>query len=86
MQRLEGWTPRRTSAARLSPNSEARQQSLTGLLALIEIGRPLLLQESSEVETIEIHHFDPGRHKITHKRLLRVVAGVDFRDGSELRV
>ena len=39
-----------------------------------------------KVEAVKIHHLVPRRHKVTHKRLLRVVAGIDLRDGSELGV
>lgn len=39
-----------------------------------------------KVEAVKIHHLGPRRHKIAYKRLLRVVACIDFRDGSELRV
>ncbi len=41
---------------------------------------------SNEVEAVQIHHLVPRRHEVAHKLLLRVVAGIDFRDGSELRV
>ncbi len=41
---------------------------------------------SGEVEAIKIHHLVPRSHKVTHKRLLRVVTCIDFRDGSELGV
>jgi hypothetical protein len=39
-----------------------------------------------EVETIEIHHFVPGRHEVVYEFFVRVVAGVDFGDGTKLRV
>ena len=42
--------------------------------------------ELSKVETIEIHHLLPCRHKLTYERLLRVVTRIDFRNGSELGV
>ncbi len=41
---------------------------------------------SRKVEAIKVHHFVPGRHKVTHEGLLRVAAGIDFRDGPELGV
>ncbi len=41
---------------------------------------------SGKVEAIEIHDLVPRSHKVTHKRLLRVVTRVDFRNGSELGV
>jgi hypothetical protein len=37
-----------------------------------------------KVEPVKIHHPVPGSHEVAHKRLLRVAAGIDFRDGSEL--
>src|ERR1700732_3657165 len=39
-----------------------------------------------KVKAIEIHHFVPRSHEVTRERPLRVVAGVDFRDGSQLSV
>ena len=42
--------------------------------------------ESDKVEAVEIHHLVPRRHEVAHKRLTCVVAGIEFRDGSELRV
>src|SRR5437773_1357048 len=39
-----------------------------------------------KVEAVKIHHLVPRSHKVTHKCLMRVVAGIDFRDSSELRV
>ena len=39
-----------------------------------------------KVEAVKIHHLVPRSHEVTHKRLLRVVACIDFRDGSELGV
>ena len=44
------------------------------------------LRSVSKVEAIEIHHLVPGRHEVIDKLLLRVVTGIDFRDGSKLRV
>ena len=41
---------------------------------------------SRKVEAIKVHHFVPGRHKVTHEGRLRVAAGIDFRDGPELGV
>ena len=31
-----------------------------------------------KVEAIKVHHFIPGRHKVTDECLLRVVARIDF--------
>src|SRR5258705_12701249 len=45
-----------------------------------------LTPSSGKVEAIKVHHFVPGRHKVTHERLLRVAARIDFREGSELGV
>lgn len=39
-----------------------------------------------EVETIEIHDLGPGQSEIIHEFLLCIVAGIDFREGSKLRV
>ena len=39
-----------------------------------------------KVEAIQVHHLVPCSHEILHKRLLRVVGCVDFRDCPELRV
>src|SRR5262249_7209662 len=39
-----------------------------------------------QVESVEIHHLAPRGHEVTHELLLRVVAGIAFRDGPELRV
>src|SRR5205823_12789515 len=41
---------------------------------------------SSEVEAIEVHDLVPCTHEVTHELLLRVLACVDLRDGSELGV
>ena len=41
---------------------------------------------SGKIEAIKIHYLIPRSHKVTHKRLLRVVTCVDFRYGSELGV
>jgi len=41
---------------------------------------------SGKVEAIEMHDLVPRGREVTHKRLLRVVTRVDFRDGSELGV
>src|SRR6267378_863659 len=37
-------------------------------------------------EAIEIHHLVPSSHEVTHERLLRVAAPIDFREGAQLRV
>ena len=39
-----------------------------------------------EVKAIEIHHLGPGGHEVVDELLLRIVAGVDFRNGPKLRV
>ena len=39
-----------------------------------------------KVEAIEIHDLVPCSHEIPYKRVLRVITGVDFRNGSELGV
>src|ERR1700691_1834594 len=49
--------------------------------------RALVLPRSSgKVVAIKVHHLVPGSHEVLHKRLLRVVTCIDFRQGSELRV
>ena len=42
--------------------------------------------KSRQVVAIQVHHLVPGRHEVTHKRLLSIVARIDFRDGSKLGV
>src|SRR3954452_21724387 len=41
---------------------------------------------SGEVEPIEVHDLVPRGHEVAYELLLRVVARVDLRDGSELGV
>ena len=41
---------------------------------------------SGEVEAISVHHLGPGRHEVLHELLLRVRAGIDLREGAQLRV
>ncbi|OIQ65392.1 hypothetical protein GALL_530500 [mine drainage metagenome] len=41
---------------------------------------------SGKFEAVKIHHLVPRRHEVFHKLLLRVRAGIDFRQGAELRV
>src|SRR5271165_6545808 len=43
-------------------------------------------RSSGKVETVEIHHLVPGRHKVLNEPLLLVVRGIDLCEGSELRV
>ena len=38
----------------------------------------LFRPNSGNVVAIEVHHFGPGRHKVTHEGLLRVTARIDF--------
>src|SRR5918911_2193335 len=45
--------------------------------------RPTWTSGSGEVESIEVHDLVPRGHEVTHELLLRVVARVDLRDGSE---
>ena len=45
-------------------------------------GRP----GSGKVVAIEVHHLVPRSHEVLHKRLLRVVTCIDFRDCPELGV
>ena len=41
---------------------------------------------SGQIEAIEVHHLAPRRHEVFHKLLLRVVACIDFRNGTKLGV
>src|SRR5689334_21994484 len=41
---------------------------------------------SRPVEAVEVHHLYPGRHEVLGKLLLRVGAGIDLRQGAQLRV
>ena len=41
---------------------------------------------SGQVEAIEVHHLVPRGHEVVHELLLRVVAGIDFRQRAKLRV
>jgi hypothetical protein len=34
---------------------------------------------SRKVKAIKVHHLVPGRHKVTHERVLGVAARIDFR-------
>src|SRR6266581_9371273 len=52
-------------------------------IPMADLPRPRAM---GKVEAVKIHHLGPRSHKVTHKRLMRVVARIDFRDGSELRV
>ena len=44
------------------------------------------MQRLREVEAVGVHHLGPGRHEVLHELLLRVRAGIDFREGAKLRV
>ena len=39
-----------------------------------------------KVEAVGVHHLGPGRHEVLRELLLRVGAGIDFREGAQLRV
>ena len=41
---------------------------------------------SGKVKAIKIHHLGPRRREVVHELLLRVGAGIDFREGAQLRV
>src|SRR5690349_4170466 len=45
-----------------------------------------LVQSPGNVEAVEVHHFGPRRHEVFHEFLLRVRAGIDFRQRPKLRV
>src|SRR5438132_3431933 len=74
----------------LSPQSGAREYRARLLGGGLERrGQPRPLGGAAtmgKVEAIKIHHLVPSCHEVTHERLLRVVASIDFREGSELRV
>src|SRR5437870_4308592 len=40
----------------------------------------------AQLKAVQIHHLVPRSDKVTHKLLLRVVAGIDLNDRSELRI
>ena len=42
--------------------------------------------KSRQIKAIQIHHLAPSHHKVVHEGLLRVAAGIDLGQGSELRV
>ncbi len=44
------------------------------------------VQPRSGNEAISVHHLVPGRHEVTRERLLRIVLGIDFGKGAQLRV
>src|SRR5437868_5349577 len=50
------------------------------------LDRSCLWLQSREVKAIEIHHFVPGRRKVTHEDRLRVAARIHFGQPSQLRV
>ena len=39
-----------------------------------------------QIKTIEVHHLVPNRHEVIDKLLLCVGTGINFRNGSKLRV
>ena len=49
-------------------------------------GGKIRLVKSRKVEAIEVHHLVPCRHEVMHERLLRIAAGIDFRERTELGV
>lgn len=44
----------------------------------------LFTPPSPQIVTIQIHHLIPSRHEVFHKRLLRIVTGINLRDGPQL--
>src|SRR6266404_2705646 len=74
----------------LSPQSGAREYRARLLGGGLERrGQPRPLGGAAtmgKVEAIKIHHLVPSSHEVTHERLLRVVASIDFREGAQLRV
>src|ERR1700724_2091051 len=69
--------------------SGAREYRARLLGGLERRGHPRPLGDAAaiaKIEAIKIHHLVPSSHEVTHERLLRVVASIDFREGAQLRV
>ena len=66
-----------TDALQAAPTATPR------MLGCRRCEHPLRLRQ---VETIQIHHLVPRVHEVAREHLLRIVASVDVRDGSELGV
>ena len=75
---------------RASPSQLAARRATPGECAWRSRDRAMVqtlrYAGSGKVEAIKIHYLVPHGHKVAHKRLLRVVTCIDFRDGSELGV
>src|SRR5713226_3193648 len=75
------WPPELAASTESPPNSceLIERQSKAATL-------PSLPPSSGKVVAIKVHHLVPRSHEVLHKRLLRVVTCIDFRDCSELGV
>src|SRR5713101_1718039 len=75
------WPPELAASAESPPNSreliERQSKAAT---------RPSFPPSSGKVVAIKVHHLVPRSHEVLHKRLLRVVARIDFRECPELGV
>src|SRR5690348_12841261 len=89
----------RADALRERQGGQGSPETLSALDAAVLVvnpGRPALhalarlnspvLRASGEVEAIEVHDLGPRGDEVLHKRLLRVVTCIDFRDRPELGV
>src|SRR5690349_16098619 len=50
------------------------------------LAAPGAVSSSGDVVPVEVHHLDPRRHEVLDELLLRVIAGVDLRDRTQLGV
>src|SRR5713226_4631219 len=75
------WPPELAASTESPPNSceLIERQSKAATL-------PSLPPSSGKVVAIKVHHLVPRSHEVLHKRLLRVVTCVNFRNCSELGV
>src|SRR5260370_19358421 len=75
------WPPELAASTEPPPNSceliERQSKAAT---------RPSFPPSSGKVVAIKVHHLFPRSHEVLHKRLLRVVARIDFRQCPELGV
>src|SRR5713226_6286966 len=75
------WPPELAASTESPPNSceliERKSKAAT---------LPSFPPSSGKVVAIKVHHLVPRSHEVLHKRVLRVVTCIDFRDCSELGV
>ena len=78
---------RRSTLSSQSARQELRFQLSRPTLPLTErYRRRSIATNRIEVKAIKIHHLVPGRYEVIDELLLRVITGIDFRDGSKLRI